>query len=153
MGITAPGLFARNCSVRHLTRPQAAAFLDAHHRMGSCNCRYCYGLFVERTTGSSEAAFEAGTLVAVATFSSGRTMRDGTRSFEWIRYASHSGLRVVGGMGKLLDAFVQEHQPDDVMSYVNAAESDGSAYEELGFARESLVERDGWSNIKLRKRF
>ena len=153
MGITAPGLFARNCSVRRLDRVRAAAFLDANHRMGSCNCRYCYGLFVDRTTGSRETSVEAGSLVAVATFSSGRTMRDGTRSFEWIRFASLRGLRVIGGMGKLLDSFVQDHSPDDVMTYVDASDSDGSAYMELGFTREALVQRNGWSNIKLRKRF
>ena len=153
MGITAPGLFARNCSVRRLDKASAAAFLDANHRMGSCKCRYCYGLFVDRTTGSREAAVEAGSLVAVATFSSGRTMRDGTRSFEWIRFASLRGLRVIGGMGKLLDSFVQEHSPDDVMTYVDASDSDGSAYMELGFTREALIQRNGWSNIKLRKSF
>ena len=151
MGITAPGLFARNCSVRRLDKAQAAAFLDANHRMGSCKCRYCYGLFVDRTTGSREASVEAGSLVAVATFSSGRTMRDGTRSFEWIRFASLRGLRVIGGMGKLLESFVQEHSPDDVMTYVDASDSDGSAYMELGLTREALVQRNGWSNIKLRK--
>lgn len=153
MGITAPGLFARNCSVRRLDRVRAAAFLDANHRMGSCNCRYCYGLFVDRTTGSREASVEAGSLVAVATFSSGRTMRDGTRSFEWIRFASLRGLRVIGGMGKLLDSFVQEYSPDDVMTYVDASDSDGSAYRELGFVQEALIQRNGWCNIKLRKRF
>ena len=80
-------------------------------------------------------------------------MRDGTRSFEWIRFASLRGLRVIGGMGKLLDAFVQEHKPDDVMTYVDAAESDGSAYKELGFEQEAIIQRNGWSNIKLRKSF
>ena len=153
MGITAPGLFARNCSVRRLDKASAAAFLDANHRMGRCKCRYCYGLFVDRTTGSREAAVEAGSLVAVASFSAGRTMRDGTRSFEWIRFASLRGLRVIGGMGKLLDAFVADHQPDDVMTYVDAAESDGSAYMELGFTREALIQRNGWTNLKLRKSF
>ena len=102
---------------------------------------------------SGEAQAEAGSLVAVASFSEGRTMRDGTRSFEWIRFASLRGLRVIGGMGKLLDAFVQEHKPDDVMTYVDAAESDGSAYKELGFEQEAIIQRNGWSNIKLRKSF
>ena len=108
---------------------------------------------MDRTTGSREAAVEAGSLVAVASFSAGRTMRDGTRSFEWIRFASLRGLRVIGGMGKLLDSFVQEHSPDDVMTYVDASDSDGSAYMELGFTREALIQRNGWSNIKLRKSF
>lgn len=147
----APGIFARNCSVRRLEKPVAAAFLDKNHRMGSCNCRYCYGLFVDRTTGKGETAIEAGTLAAVATFSNGRTMRDGSRSFEWIRYASLEGLRVVGGMGKLMEAFIEDHNPDDIMTYVDSSVSDGNSYIELGFARESEVSREGYTNLKMRK--
>ena len=153
MGVTAPGIFARNCSVRRLARPDAAAFLDANHRMGSCYARYCYGLFVNRSTGNAEASLAPGTLVAVATFSNGRRMRDGSRSFEWIRYSSLAGFRVVGGMSRLLDAFVREVSPDDVMTYVDASTSDGAAYLDLGFEFVGTVERGGWTNLKLRKKF
>lgn len=136
-----PTIFARKCTVRRIEKSAAAAFLSIHHRMGWAAARYCYG------------AFRDDELVAVATFSGGRRMRDGSRSFEWIRYASQSGMRLVGGMGKLLDAFVEEVGPDDVMTYVDASISDGGAYRELGFEVEGKVEGEGYTNFKLRKRF
>ena len=80
-------------------------------------------------------------------------MRDGGRSFEWVRYASLKSLRVVGGMGKLLEAFAREVGPDDVMTYVDSSSSDGSSYLELGFEPEGTVERCGWTNLKLRRRY
>ena len=145
-------IFARNCKVRRIDKDTAASFLQANHRFGSASCRYCYGMFVERTTGSSETATPAGTLVAVSQFSNARRMRDGSRSYEWIRYASLSDMRVVGGMGKMLDCFVAEIHPDDVMSY--AADCDGDAYRTLGFSEEGF--RDfpgGHRSYKFRRRF
>ena len=72
----------------------------------------------------------------MATFSKARNrVIDGVRvkSFEWVRYASLPGLRVEGGMGKLLEAFVSEVHPEDVMTYADLEWSDGRAYRELGF--------------------
>ena len=147
-------VFARNCSVRRIDKIVAGSFLSSYHRLGDASCRYRYGLFTRRSTGAAESGgFPEGTLVAVATFSSGRKMRDGTRSYEWIRYASMTDLRVVGGMGKLLDAFVEDVRPDDVMSYADRLLSDGSSYEKLGFVLETVVDRDNHSDLKYRKRF
>jgi len=136
-----PGIFARKCTVCRIDKVAATVFLNANHRMGWANARYCYGAFFDER------------LVAVATFSSARTMRDGSRSCEWVRYASLDGIRLVGGMGKLLEAFVADVHPGDVMTYVDASLSDGSSYLELGFVSEGLVQRTGFTNLKLRKRF
>ena len=117
--------------------------------MGDATSRYRYGAFLN----NPGSGMEAGTLVAVATFSNARKMKDGTRSYEWIRYASLEGTRVVGGMGKLLEAFAREIQPDDVMTYVDAAVSDGASYTELGFSLAGKVSRKGFTNLKFRKLF
>lgn len=145
-------VYARNCSVRRIDRAVAAAFLSQTHSYGDALSRFRYGLFVDRVTGEkgiclserSEGIFgvkdipgpQPGDLVAVATFSKARNrVIDGRRvkSFEWVRYASLPGLRVEGGMGKLLDAFVSEVHPEDVMTYADLEWSDGRAYRELGF--------------------
>lgn len=134
-------VYARNCEVRRIDKPAAAAFLSFAHSYGDAACRYRYGLFVKRATGETECRYEAGTLVAVAEFSSPRKWlkENGyVRSYEWIRYASLPGVRVVGGMGKLLDAFVEQVKPDDVMSYADLEWSDGSVYKELGFECEGM---------------
>lgn len=151
-----PGIYARNCSVRRIDKSVAAVFLDANHRLGDTGSRYRYGLFVERSTGKGEAEIPGGTLVAVATFSNARRwLKDGVKisSYEWVRYASLPELRVIGGMGKLLNAFIDDVGPDDIMSYADAAQQDGGeAYRRLGFVEECIVEGEGYRNIKFRLR-
>lgn len=150
-------IYARNCEVRRLDKPAASNFFDLYHRLGSTGCRYRYGLFVKRSTGAGEARLPAGTLVAAAGFSNARRwLKDGVivSSYEWIRYASLRGVRVVGGMGKLLDAFVEEVHPSDVMTYADLSWPDGGAvYRRLGFKQECTVERGGAMNMKFRKIF
>ena len=100
-------VFARNCEVRAVTPEAAASFLQRNHVYGSARARYRLGLFRIRSTGNAEAGMDQTPgMVAVATFSDGRRREDGTVSYEWVRYASVQGVRVVGGMGRLLDAFV-----------------------------------------------
>ena len=146
------GIFARNCEVRRIDKSQASPFLEANHRLGDSSCRYRYGLFVRRTTGASETPLAPGTLVAVSTFSSARRWdKDGRRisSYEWIRYASLRGIRVVGGMGMMLHAFMADVRPDDVMTYADLSWPDGGeVYEKLGFVPECIVEK---SDFRCRK--
>lgn len=150
-------IFARNCEVRRIHKPEASAFLERNHRLGATGGRYFYGLFVKRSTGAGELQLPAGTMVAAASFSQARTWQkpEGSiRSYEWIRYASLEGTRVVGGMGKLLDAFIEEVHPDDIMSYADLGWPDGGkAYLELGFKPESEIERGGARCMKYRRRF
>ena len=150
-------IFARNCECRRIGREEADAFLSLHHRLGSCRSRYRYGLYTTRCTGKNEERTQAGTLVAVASFSNARRWVKGDRlisSYEWIRYASLPGIRVTGGMGKLLNAFIEDVHPDDVMSYSDPMSIDGGeAYKKLGFSDEGIVEKPGFVCRKFRLRF
>ena len=137
-------VYARNCEVRRIEKGVAAEFLERNHSYGDAACRYRYGMFLKRHTGHLAAEgmgklLEAGTLVAVATFSNARKWVKGgmaIRSYEWTRYASLPELRVSGGMGKLLRAFIEETEPDDIMSYADLEWSDGIVYDQLGFTLE-----------------
>ena len=134
-------VYARNCAVRRIERAVAERFLEETHSYGDALSRFRYGLFVERVTGEKGPGNPVpGDLVAVATFSKARGRVIGgrrVRSHEWVRYASLPGVRVEGGMGKFLDAFVAEVRPEDVMTYADLEWSDGRAYRELGFALDS----------------
>lgn len=147
-------IFARNCSVRRIDKPTAAAFIERYHRLGETTCRYRYGLFVERATGSGELKLPQGTLAAVSEFSNARRWTKGDKrisSYEWVRYASIDGIRIVGGMGKMLQAFVEDVHPDDVMSYADISWPDGGdAYRALGFSEEGTVDRPGFTCRKFR---
>ncbi len=126
-------IFARNCTVERIDRASANRFMDANHTYGSSACRHCYGL-TEKKTGS---------LVAAATFSNARRwIKDGheIRSYEWIRYASSSGTRIPGGMGKILKKFIMDIKPDDIMSYADLEWSGGDVYRRLGFIEDGAKE-------------
>lgn len=137
-------IYARNCEVRRIEKKEAAEFLQNTHSYADAACRYRYGLFLKRHTGHIAASGQSleympGTLVAVATFSNARKWIKGDktiRSYEWTRYASLPQVRVNGGMGKLLKAFIQEVHPDDIMSYADLEWSEGGVYEKLGFTAE-----------------
>ena len=147
--------YARNCEVRRIDKETAQRFLSENHSYGDAACKYRYGLFLKRHTGhiAREMGFldcarndnggardaNIGTLIAVATFSNARKwIKNGMeiRSYEWTRYASLPDLRVSGGMGKLLKAFIKEVEPDDIMSYADLEWSEGNVYKTLGFKEE-----------------
>lgn len=137
-------IYARNCEIRKIDKAAAKEFLEKHHSYGHAACRYCYGLFFKRHTGhiaSEESAYSipAGELMAVATFSNARKWVKGDktiRSYEWTRYASLPHVRLSGGMGRLLKAFIKDTQPDDIMSYADLEWSEGAVYTQLGFELE-----------------
>ena len=123
-------VFARNTVILRIGKEEAASFLDKWHSYRDAASRYRYGVFTK-----------AGGLVAVASFSSGRTwVKEGrtVRSYEWVRYASLPDVRVVGGMGKVLKAFEEDVHPDDVMSYADMEWTDGAVYERLGFIEDGI---------------
>ena len=147
-------LYARNCEVRKIDKAVAAPFLGDNHSYGDAACRYRYGLYLRRS--SKDGKLQAGTLVAVATFSNARKWVKGEkviRSYEWTRYASLPGVRISGGMGKMLKAFVKDVQPDDVMSYADLEWSEGKVYEQLGFVLEGRKEPVMFVVDRLWKRF
>ena len=138
-------IYARNCEIRKIDKKTAADFLAANHSYGDASCRYRYGLFLKRYTGHTCSLAidrpQAGDLVAVATFSNGRKWIKGDktiRSYEWTRYASLPGVRLSGGMGKLLQAFIEDVKPDDIMTYADLEWSEGKVYEQLGFTLEGV---------------
>ena len=161
--------FARNCEIRRIDRKEAQEFLEANHSYGHAACRYRYGMFLKRQTGHLAEGFpdsqgmtgvKPGALIAVATFSNARKWIKGDkeiRSYEWTRFASLPGLRISGGMGKMLKTFINEVRPDDIMSYADLEWSEGSVYSALGFSLEGrkdpvmfVVSTDRWQRVPVR---
>jgi hypothetical protein len=158
-------LHARHCIVKRIDKPTADNFLEINHLQGTVNAKLKYGLFlkpqyVERFgLVDAEGIVHANKplLIAIATFSGGRTMKEGerkgTRSYELIRFASLKGYVVVGGIDKLLKAFTEEHLPDDIMSYADRDWSDGRSYDKLGFSKiENSLPQTLYINLKTLER-
>jgi len=119
-------IFARDTQIVKLDKPTLESFLKQNHVMEPVSAKHKYGLMYK------------GILVAVASFSSPKTFyrEEGAfRSVELVRYASLQGVNVVGAMGKLLEHFIEQHKPDDIMTYTDREWSDGEVYEKLGFVK------------------
>jgi len=120
-------LYGRQCEVRKINKTDADAFLNENHICGSTNSKIKYGLFYK------------GELVSLATFAAQRTFRDSSRSAELLRFCSKNGCMVVGGLDKLIQAYIKDYAPDDIMTYVNKDWGNGDAFKKIGFKKTDTV--------------
>ncbi|WP_247236455.1 hypothetical protein [Telluribacter sp. SYSU D00476] len=151
---------ARVTQVRRIDRPTTEAFLAHNHTQVVTLSKYKYGLFLPpryyRILSSGYLQQEAlppdELLVAVATFSHPRTIvRSGQpyRSCELVRFANRLHTTVVGGLDKLLKAFEQDQQPDDIMTYADLDWSEGGSYQRLGFeAADDTPPQEFWLDTR-----
>ena len=141
LGISAK-IPARLTLVRRIDNATTAQFLESNHLNGNVMSKFRYGLFLPKRYYRvlpegfvfDDSAEEL--LVAVATFSNARIFEQDNapfRSHELIRFASLLGTNVVGALDKLLNAFIREKSPDDIMTYADLEWSDGRSYKRLGF--------------------
>jgi hypothetical protein len=139
---------ARLTLARRADNATTTEFLKANHLNGSTMSKFRYGLFLPKryyrvlpeSFVFDQSADEL--LVAVATFSNARIFeQDGApfRSHELIRFASLAGTNVVGALDKLLNAFIREKSPDDIMTYADLEWSDGRSYRRLGFEKRGNI--------------
>ncbi|MCF6184698.1 MAG: hypothetical protein L3J56_08780 [Bacteroidales bacterium] len=114
-------IFARKCTVKKISKPEADNFLNENHIYGTANSKTKYGLFYKNE------------LVSVAVFASQRQFKDGSRSAELIRFCSKNGYSVIGGLDKLLQAYIRKYKPDTLMTYIDLDWGKGDAFLKLGF--------------------
>lgn len=117
-------IHARQTTIVRIDKLQAETFLTTHHLQQYVSAYYKYALVFKDE------------IVAVATFSKSRVMTDGVvpyRSYELIRFASKTGTTVTGGLGKLLNYFIEQHHPAHIMTYADRDWSNGEGYHKLGF--------------------
>lgn len=131
----------RVCQVKKISQPTAAAFLRAHHMQGSTAAKTKFGLYLPEKYYRLLPFRPEGEawLVGVMTFSGGRTFRDGSRSYELIRFAMHRDVHVKGGFSKLLRAFEREKEPDSIMTYVDLEWYKEGVYSALGFEESGCI--------------
>jgi len=133
--------------VSRLSKEMTTNFLNNNHLQGSVSAKYRYGLYLPvryfRVLPFDFAAEidNQDLLVAVASFSNARIFSKENkpfRSHELIRFANLINTTVVGGLDKLIAAFIKDFQPDDIMTYADLEWSDGKGYSGLGFEKISL---------------
>jgi len=117
-------IYARQTVVARIDKKVTLDFLTDHHLNVALAGKYRYGLFYN------------GDLVSVAVFSGGRLMKDereGYRSFELIRFCHKADFLVIGGLSKLIKAFVSDFHPQDIMTYADLDWTNESSLERIGF--------------------
>lgn len=120
-------IYARNCEVRNIDQKVCNEFEDQNHLQGHCLFqKWRYGLY-----NNDE-------LVEVMTFGNPRYNKN--YQFELMRLCSRIGVRVVGGASKLFHHFIEEHNPESIMSYCNLSKFSGSVYKELGMDLFKITE-------------
>lgn len=133
---------ARLTLARRIDNAATTHFLNDNHLNGPTASKFRYGLFLPKRyyrVLPSNFAFDQmqeDLLIAVATFSNARIFEQHAqpfRSHELIRFASLQGTNVVGALDKLLNAFIREKLPDDIMTYADHEWSDGRSYLRLNF--------------------
>jgi len=128
--------------VRRIDKQTASGFLNKNHLQGSVSSKTQYGLYLPKKYYRvlNQEVFKSlpveELLVAVATFSHPRIFRrdeESYRSYEMIRFANLVCSTVVGGVNKLISAFVSDFHPGDLMTYADLEWSEGTSYARLGF--------------------
>lgn len=129
-------VYARNTEVCKIEAETANRFLKENHLSAPAKAKHLYGLY------------QSNDLLALATFSrSCPVHREGIeyRSHELVRFCSQQNISVIGGLSKLIQHFVREHSPEDIMTYADREWSSGLGYLNLGFSYiDSTVPTTFW---------
>jgi len=118
-------IYARNCIVKEIPNNEAKSFNDKNHIQKHRDAKITYGLFYNDE------------LVQLMSFSK-------HSKYEWeiIRGCPGSNNVVVGGISKLFNHFIKEHNPNSVFSYCDFNKFDGIGYERLGMKYIGLTSPD-----------
>lgn len=123
-GVIDNKIFARNCIIKEIPFNESKNFLEENHIQGNVNGKYRYGLFYNNE------------LVSIMVFGSKRKSL-GSKSedghYELLRFCNKLDTAVIGGASKLLQYFIKEYKPIEIISYCDRRWSQGHMYEKLGF--------------------
>jgi hypothetical protein len=134
LGVPRMSIGARKCKVIDVDRDTARAFEKEHHLQGECKATKSIGLvFCDQ-------------VVAVASFSRSSDVRKGPASdevWELVRYTIRKGVRVQGGLGRLLQSF-RKWCPacKKVISFADRRWSTGKLYAACGFTLDRTLPPD-----------
>lgn len=125
-------IWGRSCEVVRVSGKDYRKFCDENHIQGYTPSTHIYGLSHE------------GELVSIMSFSKSRKMISSTDvGYELIRLCSKKGVSVVGGPSKMFKRFIQDQNPDVVLSYCDVSHSpdpESSVYSKMGFQYDGITD-------------
>ncbi len=118
----------QKCVVAPIDPVEADAFYEAHHYIGRCNAKIHYGV----KFGDE--------LVGACSFS--HPTRQSSHPWELTRMTSHPGYRVHGIWSKVMQTFIQSHNPTSIVSFSDNRLFRGGVYEKIGFKHDGNINSD-----------
>lgn len=115
-------IYARQCYVRPVEAREYREFVDSNHLQGYRYSNVIYGLEFQNE------------LVAVMSFN-----KHNKYGWEITRFCNKLDASVVGGASRLFKNFLNEHNPDRVLTYADRRYSDGNLYKQLGFEFDGMT--------------
>jgi Zn finger protein HypA/HybF involved in hydrogenase expression len=109
--------YARSCDMIRLDSTKFIDVMSRWHLSGGRHASNCYGLMYD------------GELVSAIGFS-----KHSKHEWEIIRYASKPGHFVVGGLSKMFKRFIEDNNPNQVMTFADRRISNGNCYRKIGFS-------------------
>jgi hypothetical protein len=106
-GFSSHRIYARKTTARRVTKLEYLPFLEENHLWGATGAKCAYGLYCKSKLNGCDVE----ELVAVTTFSSKRKVcRAGHdyHSYELLRFCTKLDTTIVGGLTKLISAFVKD---------------------------------------------
>jgi hypothetical protein len=115
-------IYARNCTISLIPKELKRNFLSKYHIQGNDNSQIYIGAFYDQN------------LVAVMTFGILRKTLGSKRvsgSYELYRYASCTNI--IGGASRLLQFFIKNYNPNEILTYSDNRWGITDFYEKIGF--------------------
>jgi len=116
---------ARKLVIKEVSQDESCLFLDQNHLMGASRATRAIGLF------SGE---ELLTLLTYKIYKNG--------ILDISRFCSKLGWQISGGLSKLISFLIKNHNPNQIVSFVDLRYGNGNSLKALGFELESI--EIGW---------
>ena len=118
-------VYARNLSINEVSIEECDKFLNVNHLQGTCKGQAVrLGLYKDNK------------LVEIMTF--GKPRYNKNYQYELLRLCTDSSYKVVGGSEKLFKHFIENYNPDSIISYCDNSKFSGEVYKRLGFKLKSF---------------
>ena len=130
---------ARKCEVKEIISSVCDEFLNKYHIQNTCKGQTIrIGLFFDDE------------LVEVMTF--GKPRYNKNYEYELLRLCTLPRYMVMGGANKLFNFFIENYNPNKVISYCDYSKFNGGVYEKLGFKQNRTITPScHWYNIRENK--
>lgn len=114
-------IYARKTKIEQVEYKEVKTFLNENHIQGECKSSINYILKYNNE------------IIGVMTF--GKSRFNKNAQWEIFRFCYKNGFNVIGGASKLLKKFINDCNPNNIITYSDARLFNGRVYEKLGFKK------------------